>query len=319
VLVPEQLFVEHKGNWWFHQTSFFGPPFMGFNVEPGLHLAVFNVDVGEPRTAEPTRAAITLRSDELVRRYGDGAHLYRCKVEAPGTWLDHPSGTARPLKDGDFALELFHITNPAAAKAIKKSGEIRSSSWNLQGTRRLANVGYVYLTSLPQIRDEGDLRRIAMASDGLIWFQTTSDRPRENALRLQVYRENTTGRTASLRVTVPSSLIAPPHLLLHRTAEEGYYEVIGPEIYRIGLQPTASLQYAGGEGFAAPASLKNFTYIVVGDAALLEGLAAPYDEEDTRQVMHLEALEGTDPFEFWLAHANSDQMTGRVFEPRELD
>lgn len=315
VLVPEQVFVEQSG-WRFLRPSFFGPPILGFNVEPGLHIASFSLDVGDPRTIEPLRIIATIRSDELIRRYDDGAQLYRCRID--GSLDDIASGRARLLPDGDFALELLHITNPGAAAGISSSAEIWSSAWNLQGTRKLKNVAYVYLTSLPDVRGEEDLRRIAMASDGKIHFQTSSKRIEEQILTMTVYRENTTGRTQSLPVATPAALIAPPHLLLHRPAGDAYYEVVGPEIYRIGLVPGASVSYLGGKACVSAGSSKHFSYIVVGDAADIDGLAAPYDEEETRHIMHLENLDCHDLFEFWQANANSDQVTGRSFEPRRL-
>ena len=318
VIVPEQLFIEQNG-WWFYQTSFFGPPLIGFDVEPGLHVARFNLDVGGPRAKEAMRIVATIRSDELIRCYVDGAQLYRCVIDGPSSFADRPSGSARLLPNDDFALELFHITNASAATGITESAEIWSSAWNLQGTRKLTNVAYVYLTSLSAIHDDEDLRRIAMASSGAIYLQTTSTRPREQALEMTVYRENTTGRTHSLPVAVPTAFVAPPHLLLHRPPGDAYYEVIGPEIYRIGVLPEVSLTYLGGKATVDEDSLKRFSYIVVGDAAEIDGLAAPYDEEETSYIMHLEALDRHDLFDFWQANANSDQMTGRSFEARGLD
>lgn len=318
VFVPEQVFIEHSGEWAFYQTSFFGPPYLAFNVEPSLHCGLFNLDVGAPRTSAPTRLIVTVRSDELAKVYPDGARLYRCTLGAPEDIFDHRSGAARPLPDGDFALELFHVTNSAAATAIQKSRQLRSSAWNLQGTRKLKNVAYVYLTSLEEILDDQDLQRIGMSSNGFLAFQTTTAGPRERGIKIEVYRESTTGRTESLRVVVPSASLAPPHLLIHRNAEEAYYEVVGPEIYRIGLIPGSSLLYENEKATVLCDIAKSFSYIVVGEAAEFAGLAAPYDEEETKQIMHLEQLIENDPFEFWLDHANSDQMTARQFEPREL-
>jgi hypothetical protein len=319
VLVPEQVFLNTQEGWKFYQTSFFGAPIFAFNVEPHLHVARFNVDVGPPRAKAATRLIVTVRSDELIRRLPDGSHLYRCQLEGPPTFPHEPTGDADLLPDNDFALHLFHVTNGNAAKGIRNGGEIWSSAWNLQGTRRLKNVAYAYLTSLPDIRGRDDLRRIAMASDGKIGLQTTSCRAREQVLVLEVYRESTSQRTESLPVAIASRLLAPAHLLVHRTETETYYEVVGPEIYRVGLRPGASLRYLDGKGLGDEAILKRFTYIVVGDAAQVQGLAAPYDEEETHQIMHLEGLDKCDPFEFWIQHANSDQTTGRRIEPKEFD
>jgi hypothetical protein len=220
--------------------------------------------------------------------------------------------------DGDFDILLFHITNPNAFARIKTSRELWSSRWNLQGMRELANVAYVYLTSLPSIIAQDDLRRIAMSSDGVIRFQTTSSRAHEETLELKVYRESTTGRTARLPVTVASDLLAPPHLLIHRPiGNQAYYEVVCPEVYRVGVQPGVALEYAGGTANIDRGVLKRFDYVVVGDASSIKGLAAPYDEENTREVVHVEKLDaGLDLFDFWIANQNSDQTSTRRPEPR---
>lgn len=317
MLLPELIFAK-LGGWRFYQPSFFGPPILGFNVEPGLHVSRFNVDVGSPRETNLNRLIIAIRSDGLIRRYYDGAQLYRCVIEGPSRLLRYSAGRCLPRTDGDFDLFLSHITNPDAFAGIRCSGALRSSRWNLQGTRELANVAYAYLTSLPSIGSEEDLRRIAMSSDGVIRFQTTSSCAREATLELTVYRESTTGRTARLPATVATNLIAPPHLLIHRPlGDQAYYEVVGPEIYRVGLQPGAALAYASATVTADPALLKRFDYVVVGDASTLDGLAAPYDEEETSEVVHVEKLDvSVDLFDFWQSNQNSDQISDRIPEPR---
>jgi hypothetical protein len=161
-----------------------------------------------------------------------------------------------------------------------------------------------------------------MASSGKIAFQTTSNRPAERVLELTVYRESTTGRTSVVNVDVPSSLLAPPHLLLHPQifGSPAYYEVVGPEIFRIGVKPGTKVPIPHGLVSPAASELKTFEYIVLGDASELQGLSAPYAEEETEQVMHLERIDGeSDLFAFWLNHANSDQVTGRTFEVRRLE
>ncbi|MBA4613887.1 hypothetical protein H1W37_19690 [Stappia taiwanensis] len=317
ILIPELMFVRRSG-WRFYQPSFFGPPILQFNVEPNIHVARLSIDIGSPRAADLTRLIVEFRSDGLVRRYDDGAQLYRCVIDGPKRLTRFASGTCRQRDDEDFDLRLFHITNPKAFAGIVGSKELHSSRWNLQGTRELSNVAYVYLTSLDAIKTEEDLRRIAMSSDGMIRFQTTSSRLREETLELTVYRENTTGRTARLQVNVASSLLAPPHLMIHRPlGDHAYYEVTGPEIYRVGVQPGAALTYANGVGTIDEATLKRFEYVVVGDASSVEGLAAPYDEEETKQVVHVENLDdGLDLFEFWQTNQNSDQVSSRRPEPR---
>jgi hypothetical protein len=319
-LLPELLFLQFGADWKFYQPSFFGPPILGFNVEPSLHRAHFSVDVGGPRASNLCRLVIEIKSDRWVRRYADGAQLYRCVVEGPKGLSRCASGKCWRRKDGDFNILLFHITDRRAFSSIVSSRELRSSKWNLQGTRRLKNVSYVYLTSLPSIETEEDLRRIAMSSDGTIQFQTTSGRGREETLELEVYRESTTHRTTRLRVVVESDVLTPPHLLIHRPIDEQtYYEVVAPEIYRVGLQPEHALEFERGRAIVEERKLKTFDYIVVGDTSIVDGLAAPYDEEESKQIMHVEKFDSElDLFGFWLEHQNSDQVSARHTEPRIL-
>ena len=161
-----------------------------------------------------------------------------------------------------------------------------------------------------------------MASDGVLRFQTTSNRLVEDTLEIPVYRENTLGRTETVAVNVLAEFLAPPHLLFHPFVfpEPAYYEVVGPEIFRIGLTPDAKLPIPHGNACPVDHEMKRFEYIVMGDASDIAGLAAPYDEEETSQVMHHEALAGGgDIFGFWLANANTDQVTGRAPEARALE
>jgi hypothetical protein len=116
-------------------------------------------------------------------------------------------------------------------------------------------------------------------------------------------------------------MIAPPHLLFHWPASEdpAYYEVVCPEIFRVGLNPGATLRIHRGQAKPKPDTLKRFEYVVMGDASEIEGLAAPFAEEDTGQIMLLEQLTpDLDFFTFWYANKNTDLVTGRTFENRQI-
>lgn len=321
VLVPAQLFAK-AGPWRFFQPSFFGPCHIGFEIQDGFHIADFTVDVTTPQGVKPTRLLVRITSNSRVRTYPDGGQLYTCRLAGPARLAPHAAGRCQRLEDNDFELTLFHHTNPTAYGKIRASQELWGSRWNLQGTRQLTNVSYVYFTSLPKIRTPDGLERIAMASTGTIYFQTTSNRMQEEVLPLKVYRESTTGRTNTIEVHVPSAGLAPPHLLFHAFVHPNpaYYEVVSPEIFRVGLIPDAKLAIPRMVAAIKPNELKCFDYIVLGDTSVVDGLAAPYDEENTKQIMHLERLERElDFFEFWRSHANSDQMIGRTFDPRQLE
>lgn len=321
VIIPEMIFAK-VGPWRYFQPSFFGPCFIGFEIEDDLHIATFSVDVGPPRTAAPTRLIVKIRSDERILAFSDGSQLYACQIIGPQRLAPIATGRCQRMENGGFAIRLFHQTNRTAFASIRSTQELWASTWNLQGTRRLKNVTYVYLTSLPKIICQEDLNRIAMASNGILRFQTTSSRAVEEVLELQVYRENTRERTSRLEVYISTALLAPPHLLFHPmiSSEPAYYEIVGPEIFRVGLTPGAKLPIPRGTATPTDDSLKSFEYIVMGDAGSTAGLAAPYDEEETLQVMHLEQLEdGNDLFEFWRKHANKNQMNRPDLERRTLE
>lgn len=320
VIVPDQLVISQAG-WRFYQPSFFGPCKITFNLEPSLHLASFSMDVGGPQASNLARVVVTLRSDEVVRRYEDGSQVFRCLVEGPRSIQKHAAGRCSETNEGEITLQLFHHTDPDAYRKIRESSELWSSPWNLAGVRKLKNIAYCYLTSLPKVRNEADLSRIAMASEGSIRFQTTSARAVEEVINLEVYRSNTRGRTASLKLEAPWELISPPHLLIHQPIDgEAYYEIQGPEIFRLGMMPGESLHIDRLRLTTAPEATKSFEYIILGDASSPDGIAAPYDEENTQMVMHCERLEGKSTlFDFWLANQNTDQTASRSFEEIRLE
>jgi hypothetical protein len=315
-LVPE-LLVAVAGTRYF-LPSFFGPPQFAFGVDEGLHVVRFDMDAGSPRAKDAARLVVQVRSRDRVRTYDDGAQLYRCRFQGPPSITRHASGFARRMADGDFALRLFHHTTPERAGMIRASRELWSSPWNLAGTRELRNVAYSYFATLPTVVSEADLRHIAMSSSGAIEMQTTSDRQLEEVLVLPVYRGDTRGRTASVPLWVPTALVSPPPLRLHPLTRRNpaYYEVVGPEIVRVGLVPGGKLRLEGDQVAAAPGDLKRFSYVVLGNAATRDGLAAPYEEEETKSIAHLQALAGEDAFGFWLRNQNTDQVTGRAIEPK---
>jgi hypothetical protein len=321
-IVPEQLFIELADHWRFFLPSFFGPNQIGF-VDAHAIACHTSIDVIRPGRNHAVRLLISIHTDQQRFSYPEGARLYRCTVTGPTRLIEYASGRAKALPDGDFALQLHHYTSGSALVAIRKEQSLRSSTWNLAGTRRLVNVSYCYFTTLPRIRGIEDLERIAMATDGHLLFRTTSpDGKREEQLELQVYRDSANNRRNRLTLFVPSRAISPPHLLFHQPfLQPAYYEVVSPEIVRVGLKSGCSLAFDKNQMVAViEPDVRVFDYLIEGDAARLDGLEAPYVEEDTQQIIHLERLAADDdPFAFWSRERNTDQIQGRGFEPRQLE
>lgn len=307
VLLPDLLAADIGGWKWF-QPKFFTACMMAFL--DGRSVGTLWVDLAE----QGPKLCVRFSSDHFVRRFDDGAQLFRCAISGPSDLASFATGTCILGDDHDVLLNLFHHTIDQARDAIRQSKQFRASPWNVQGTKKLENVGYAYFTSIPAIESDADLRRIAMASDGEIDLRPTNASVND-AVRIKVYRESTTNRTATLNIVVPASVIASQHVYRHAPhGDPVYFEVCHPEIFRVGLVPGAVLPIVGDSTLPAAGSLKSFDYVVLGDADTVEGLEAPYDEEHTQELFLVERCEGESIFDFWKRNANSDRRQGREFE-----
>jgi hypothetical protein len=83
-------------------------------------------------------------------------------------------------------------------------------------------------------------------------------------------------------------------------------------IFRIGIAPKTVLPLTQGTIDLSEATLKQFDYVLLGYATTKDGLLAPYDEENTRELFKVERCE--DPFEFWKAHPNRELYTAKHVE-----
>ena len=64
---------------------------------------------------------------------------------------------------------------------------------------------------------------------------------------------------------------------------------------------------------------ESFDYIVVGDCSTLDGLAAPYDEENTPHVLKIERVnDGRSFVAFWFSNGNTDLFSGKTPEMQEF-
>jgi hypothetical protein len=66
--------------------------------------------------------------------------------------------------------------------------------------------------------------------------------------------------------------------------QPAYFEVVSPEIIRVGVVPIAKLQLAKPEVTVEDADLKQFNYVLIGDAGTPEGLAAPFTKKKQRKL-----------------------------------
>jgi hypothetical protein len=128
---------------------------------------------------------------------------------------------------------------------------------------------------------------------------------------LEVFKEKLSQRTTRVDVWVPAEHVSPSHIHEHR-GNVTSYESAHPWIYRVGLEPGANYEFVGNKAVRGQSWLKRFEYIVIGDCTTLEGLAAPYDEEITKETFEIESLGGRTVFEFWDQHRKQQRWTGKV-------
>ncbi|MFX0546881.1 hypothetical protein ACEWPL_015170 [Roseovarius sp. S1116L3] len=219
----------------------------------------------------------------LVKRCDDRSFIYKCAFRVTNDKpFPEPQGIWRRRSDR-FELALYHHTNATGEAGIHASGEIWSSSWNIQGTQKLKNIAYGYFTSLPKIENILHLMEVAMSETGVTHFlPTNAPMDAMFAHPLKVYRQQTRDRDRRLRFWVDTETISPSHLWLHRPmSEPAYYEVVLPKVFRVGVEPAQTLPFKGTALTIKPEDCKNFPYAIVGDADTQEGLTAPYHEEET--------------------------------------
>lgn len=324
-VVPDFLFIGKRGQHWIQPLSF-GPPLLS-KVESEIRCG-FSVDI-----AGAHRLKVEFASSGYVSSFVDGSELYNCVLWGPPELSQHYTGTSRLLDGHAPFVTLYHHTSKPNRQSIKKGGEFWPSTWNIQGTeKKLLNIGYVYFTPLPQMANTDDLKLIAMASGGELYLmvddfqpppivtQKTIEENSDGILRLPVYRASTHDRTARLAFEIETSLLNSQHLLRHAPHNDlVWYEVITPFIQRVGLQPGAHLRFSSHVLMENEVAAKRFDYVVIGDARTVDGLAAPFNEEDTDHIVKFEQLD-KEPglLRFWFEHGNTDRYSGMNVEMAEL-
>lgn len=307
LFLPDLLVINFGRIRWF-QPRFFCPPMLSFFDEGDWGWFQFEVN-------KEVKVQVFVCTSRLVRTYADGSFLYRCRVEGPPTLRKLSTGACTVDDSYRIWLDLFHHTTGKAGSMIRQSQHFLGSRWNYQGTKKLENVEYVYFTSLSEIKSRQDLISIGMASDGEIHLQTSTGFIQ---VTIPVYREDTNNRRYTIKMSIPAEAIAPQHVWKQAPIGEFvFYEVSHPAIFRVGLEPGTTLPFENGIVDPSRARVKGFDYAVLGDGTTAEGLKAPYDEENTKDLFKFERCE--DPLAFWRENANTDHYTGRVVEKQVFE
>lgn len=250
----------------------------------------------------------------LVKNCADGSCIYKCAFRSVGTdILPEPQGTWRQ-RDTQFELALFHHTTKYGARGIRESGHLRSSAWNIQGTRTLANIAYGYFTCIPIMEHVFNLMEIAMAENGqALFLPTNAPNNPQFAVRLDVYSRAVRDIEVPMLFWVDVEVISPSHLWLHVPIHDAtYYEIVLPKVFRVGVEPGQVLPIDGTQLNVTPQFCRNFEYVIVGNADSFEGLVAPYREEQTSQIAKVDLIpKGSDIIDRWYEKRNSYTFSDR--------
>lgn len=326
IVIPDLIFLGKDGKKWIQPLAF-GPPLLSKFSEHRVECR-FSVDISCSKRLE-----VVFKSEEFVDAYADGSELYRCTIRGARSLQAHTTGDSELRRDKAPLITLYHHTTEDSKKNILAGKEFHLSSWNIQGTeKKIKNAGYVYFTALDQISCEGDLRCIAMSSDEVIYL-TVDGFPRptflsqeilaefaKNILPLQVYRGSTKDRTATIKLKIDVSVLTPQHLLLHTGDLPMWYEVCNPFTHRVGAQPKSVVGFSNETIDRGTFPAKTFQYIVVGDASLVDGLAAPFNEESTEWIFKIESPQpGRSILQLWFDLGNTDLFSSKDPELQDLE
>lgn len=308
LVVPDQVYLKVGAEVFWIQPLYFLANLIEYADDLGrCHLFV---DI-----SHGTRISVSFSQEEVDRQLDDGSFLYRCTIVGPAQLFRFATGKALVGKR-DLYLELFHHTNRAAKKSIEGSAEFWASSWNIQGNKKLTNFHFLYLTPLPKIVCGNDLVEIAMSTHGKIALRLDQNIAEIADEIVEVYRESTTNRTETIRCWAKADQLAPQHVYRHNP-EFGpiYYEVVSPFIHRVVVEPGTTVAIQPRTLALVPSSPKKLSYVVLGDATTSAGLRAPYDEEQTEEILKIDSLPlGTEIISHWRKNANSDLYSSSQVE-----
>ncbi|MBU3187210.1 hypothetical protein [Clostridium estertheticum] len=322
IIMPDQIYLEYDELLWIQPLNIF--PNQVFK-EDGLITALLSIDISCGNTIK-----IEFTDKDFIRNYEDGANLFKCKIYGPKDFNKFATGTGYMTEEYIPVLNLYHHTTEESKQCIINCGYFWPSPWNIQGNKSLVNVGYAYLTCLDKIKTDNDLREIAMASDATKDFVTDKvDIPiptlitdewkkkyKNEILELKVLRQSIDERQSTLSLNVDATILSTQHILMHTFKDiPVYYEIMSPFIYRIGVVPQSNIYFDKLTINRQNNNIKQLYYIICGDATTMEGLIAPFDEENTSSIFKIERVsDKSNILEFWFDNCNMDHYTNKTIE-----
>jgi hypothetical protein len=312
VIVPDLIYImdDNENFTWFQFYSFMANQLGKFD-DKEIYGTIW-VDIAFGHTLR-----ITITNEWHIDNFQDQSNLFKCRITAIDKLMDYSTGKGK-LINGIPYIYLFHHTLPDTKELILKSSNYRGSLWNYQGTKTLTTICYAYFTSLDTIEKPNDLKMIAMANNGVMHLVIDVS---QEIIPINVYRDNTSNRTATLKQLIDTTIILNNHIWMHTHDDNGstYYELCSPFVYRVGLEPNTTLPFTE-ETINRVNNVKTTGYIILGDSTTKLGLLAPFDEEFTTHLFKIEPFYklNTNILKFWFDHGNEDLYSGKDIEPENF-
>lgn len=297
IILPDQVYLSYRTKLLWIQPLYIAPHIL-FKMDKIIR---FEQTIDIPCA---NKIKIRLINSDFIKRLNDNSFLYKCEIIGPKYLQKYTTGEAK-LIDNTPYITLYHHTSKDSKDKILKSKNFFTSTWNIQGNKKIENISFLYLTPINLIKFKEDLEKIAMSSNGELAFILDQNKlGKIPDLILKVYRESTENRKDSLNYWVNTEYIASQPIYLH-SAVFDYYEVVSPYIHRIGSELGHNV--AIKDDTLIPDKLKNFKYVILGDCTKKEGLQAPYDEENTDQILEIAMIpHDIEILGFWFKNKNTE-------------
>ena len=312
VIIPDQIYFDWDGCFRWIQPFNFMPCLLRMNEGLIVCDVFFDISCGYA-----VKACFSDR--DFVRNFDDGSQLYKCELLVPDDVGAYAVGLASQSDGFNLAVQLFHHTKPEIVELINESGVLIGSRWNIQGNKEIKNSDHVYFTPLHELMVNNDLEKVAMSHEAKITLMRDGFNPpgmlfpgwentyKEDLLIIEVYRESVENRGATFDFWVPVEFIAPHHVIKH-TPSNGivYYEISTPFIHRVQVKKGGRLKFSCNK-IPYEQEVRFHEQIIIGDGRTLDGLLAPFDEENTSHRFEIQFPDlGKTILEFWFDHANEN-------------
>ncbi|BDQ12110.1 YecA family protein [Sediminibacterium sp. TEGAF015] len=313
IIVPDFIFVN---NGWIQPLHFTAPNL--FKIDDDKIGCDFFIDIQNGQTIK-----VRFYNSDILKIYSDKSQLFKCEIYGPADIEEYTSGEFE-VENNQIYLKLYHHTNDTGFAGITSSKSLRSSKWNYRGSKECTNFHFAYFTHIPEIKYSNDLITVAMSADGNIDYMIDSFIPPkamppnyrtrfENSIyTAQVYRSTTNDRNHPLEFYLPVESIDIKHIYLHNQGNLFFFEICFPYIHRLKLTAGSTLTFDDNHFIKNESPIVNSDYSIIGDARTKEGLAAPFEEEETDFIYKIEDCGTQTIHDFWFSHSNQDLFTDKT-------